>query len=123
MLNKYKIGICKTTIDNLISEHKPYMMDVTVVRFAHAPVKANYDDLLNCLVQYKTDTSGWYEGKKDALVIIFDNYFKSLYAGLQEQFKHDLESLTNSYERSASATEIKIKLNKLIATGSEWLKM
>jgi hypothetical protein len=80
------------------------------------------DDLKECLASYKTDQDSWYEGKKDVLVELFDDYVSELYENMGDQFAVDLIHLGHAMASGADKLELRLKLGRLVNSGRGWLK-
>jgi hypothetical protein len=126
MIQKFKIGVTSGSLEELIAECKPYMMEVTVHRFNRITdlTMANkcLGDLIANLAQYKTDCAGWFESKKDTIIEIFDERIREIYMGLDKQFADDLNNLSHAISLGADKLELRIKLGCLNESGKKYLK-
>jgi len=125
LLQKFKVGITKGTLEELVNEFKPYMMEVTVYRFNKITNDANscLTDLYTNLSQYKCDQAGWFESKKDVIMEIFDAHVRETYSGSDQHFIADLVHLGQAVANAADKLELRMKLERLNESGKNWLKI
>lgn len=126
LLQKFRVGITNKSLEELVNEFKPYMMDVVVHRFnkiTSGDTSRTLQDLFTSLSQYKCDQSGWFESKKDVITEIFDDYVRGTYNGSDEQFVVDLIHLGQAVAHGADKLELRMKLERLNDSGKKWLKL